>query len=63
MQSLARHENFVCTISGLGMFNPSWTIISTEYFVVKTIEIFGIDRCIFGSNEGQALVITHLFLT
>ena len=50
MQSLAEHKNFVCKISGLGMFNPSWTIISTEYFILKTIEIFGIDRCMFGSN-------------
>ena len=50
MQSLAENENFVCKISGLGMFNPNWTIISTEYFILKTIEIFGIDRCMFGSN-------------
>ena len=41
---------FVCKISGLGMFNPYWTINSTKFFVLKTIEIFGINRCMFGSN-------------
>tara|TARA_B100000575_G_scaffold121394_1_gene96648 strand:- start:170 stop:1078 length:909 start_codon:yes stop_codon:yes gene_type:complete len=50
MKSLAENDNFVCKISGLGMFNPYWTINSTKFFVLKTIEIFGINRCMFGSN-------------
>ena len=50
MKKIASCENMVAKISGLGMFNPNWTIISTEYFILKTIEIFGIDRCMFGSN-------------
>ena len=50
MKSLAENDNFVCKISGLGMFNANWTVTSTKYFVLKTIEIFGIDRCMFGSN-------------
>jgi len=50
MKKLASCENFVAKISGLGMFNPKWTIDSTRVFVEKTIKIFGIERCMFASN-------------
>ena len=50
MKKIAACENFVTKISGLGMFNPNWTIDSTKIFVEKTIEIFGIERCMFASN-------------
>ena len=32
------------------MFDPKWTIDSTRIFVEKTIQIFGIERCMFASN-------------
>ena len=50
MKKLAKCENVVAKISGLGMFDPQWTIDSTRIFVEKTIQIFGIDRCMFASN-------------
>ena len=50
MKKLAKRENVVAKISGLGMFDPNWTIDSTRIFVEKTIQIFGIERCMFASN-------------
>jgi predicted TIM-barrel fold metal-dependent hydrolase len=50
MKKLANCENIVAKISGLGMFDPQWTIDSTRIFVEKTIQIFGIERCMFASN-------------
>ena len=50
MNKLAKCENIVTKISGLGMFDPNWTIDSTRIFVEKTIQIFGIERCMFASN-------------
>ena len=50
MKKLAKCENIVAKISGLGMFDPQWTINSTRVFVEKTIQIFGIKRCMFASN-------------
>jgi len=50
MTKLAICENVVAKISGLGMFDPNWTIDSTRIFVEKTIQIFGIERCMFASN-------------
>jgi predicted TIM-barrel fold metal-dependent hydrolase len=50
MKKLAKCENVAAKISGLGMFDPQWTIDSTRIFVEKTIQIFGINRCMFASN-------------
>lgn len=50
MKLLASCDNFVTKISGLGMFDINWTTETTRPFVEKTIDIFGIDRCMFGSN-------------
>ena len=50
MKKLAKCENVAAKISGLGMFDPQWTIDSTRIFVEKTIQIFGIDKCMFASN-------------
>ena len=50
MKKLAKCGNVVAKISGLGMFDPNWTIDSTRIFVEKTIQIFRIERCMFASN-------------
>ena len=50
MKKIAQCENFVTKISGLGMFDPNWTTESTKIFVERTIDIFGINRCMFASN-------------
>jgi predicted TIM-barrel fold metal-dependent hydrolase len=37
-------------ISGFGMFDANWTTQSVAPLVLETIELFGVDRCMLGSN-------------
>jgi predicted TIM-barrel fold metal-dependent hydrolase len=37
-------------ISGLGMCDPRWTVDSIRPYVLGSIEAFGSDRVVFGSN-------------
>ncbi|UCF89724.1 MAG: amidohydrolase family protein, partial [Desulfobacterales bacterium] len=50
MRLLAQMPNVCVKISGLGMFDRHWTMDSLRPFVQETIETFGVDRCMFGSN-------------
>ncbi|MDH0117118.1 amidohydrolase family protein [Rhizobium pusense] len=50
MRALARAPNMNAKISGLGMVMPDWTVETIKPFVLETIEIFGVDRCMFASN-------------
>ena len=50
MRQLAACDNVVAKISGLGIFDPHWTVTSIRPFVLETIEIFGTERCMFASN-------------
>jgi predicted TIM-barrel fold metal-dependent hydrolase len=50
MKCLAAAHNIVVKISGLGMVDHNWTTESIRPFVRNTIEEFGIDRVMFGSN-------------
>ncbi len=50
MQELASCDNVAAKISGLAMTNHDWTTESIRPYVLKTIEIFGVERCMFGSN-------------
>lgn len=50
MAQLAEAENVICKISGLGMKDRQWTLESLRPWVMRCIECFGIDRCVFGSN-------------
>lgn len=50
MRALAGCPNVTVKISGLGMFDHSWTAESVGPFIDETIETFGVDRCMFGSN-------------
>ena len=50
MQALARAENVVMKISGLGMMDRRWTINSLRPWVLGSIEAFGVDRVVFGTN-------------
>ena len=45
-------------ISGLGMDN-NWTVDSIRRWVLTSIETFGVDRCIFGTNW-PVLALEHL---
>lgn len=50
MARLASADNVVAKISGLGMVEHNWTIDSIRPFVLGTIDAFGSERAMFGSN-------------
>ena len=50
MKFLASFKNVAVKISGLRMFDKNWTTESRKKIVMKTIEIFGVNRCMFASN-------------
>lgn len=50
MRALAEADNAVCKISGLGMRDQRWTIDSIRPWILESIEAFGVDRCMFGTN-------------
>lgn len=50
LQMLADLPNVYCKISGLGMFDHTWDENSIRPVVESCIEVFGPERCMFGSN-------------
>jgi predicted TIM-barrel fold metal-dependent hydrolase len=50
MQLLAQHPNVYTKISGLGTFLHRFDRDAIRPVILETIEIFGPDRCMFGSN-------------
>jgi predicted TIM-barrel fold metal-dependent hydrolase len=50
MRALAAHDHVTTKISGLGMTIPGWTADDIRHYVLRTIEIFGVERCMFASN-------------
>ncbi len=50
MRLLAERPNTSVKISGLGMSDPHWTTDSLRPLVLETIDIFGVERCMFASN-------------
>jgi predicted TIM-barrel fold metal-dependent hydrolase len=50
MRCLADCPNVAVKISGLGMVDHLWTVASIRPFVLETIEIFGVERCMLASN-------------
>jgi predicted TIM-barrel fold metal-dependent hydrolase len=50
MRTLAARPNVAAKISGLTMFHHDWTPELIRPFVLDTIEIFGVERCMFASN-------------
>lgn len=50
LRQLAQLPNVVCKVSGLGMFNPNWTVAALEPLVRDVIDIFSPERVMFGSN-------------
>jgi predicted TIM-barrel fold metal-dependent hydrolase len=50
MRTLAAAPNVATKISGLAMFHHNWTAEVIRPFALDTIDIFGIDRCMFASN-------------
>ena len=44
------HPQVNVKISGFGMFDPAWTVDSIHPFVRTTIDLFGVEPCMFASN-------------
>lgn len=50
IDALAKRPNTYCKLSGLGMFDHSWTTSSIAPIAKKVIEAFGSERVMIGSN-------------
>ncbi len=50
LRALARLPNVYCKISGLGMFDHRWNTESIRPIVLDVLDIFGVERCMLGSN-------------
>lgn len=50
MTRLASHDNVLVKLSGLGTFTHSCTVDDWKPIITGTVEIFGAERCMFGSN-------------
>ena len=50
LSSLAELPDVVCKISGLSMFNHNWMIEDVRWIIESCIDVFGPERCMFGSN-------------
>jgi predicted TIM-barrel fold metal-dependent hydrolase len=50
LRALARFDNISCKISGVGLWDPLWTIESIRPWVMECISAFGTSRCFFASN-------------
>ena len=50
MSALASADNVSVKISALGMFSGEFSADRIRQFVLDTIEIFGVNRCMFASN-------------
>jgi predicted TIM-barrel fold metal-dependent hydrolase len=50
MAMLAGYANVAVKISGLGVRGMPWTVEANREIVLTTIDLFGIERCMFASN-------------
>jgi predicted TIM-barrel fold metal-dependent hydrolase len=50
MAALAIYPNVAVKISGFGMLDNFWNVESIRPYVETTIELFGVERCMFASN-------------
>ena len=50
IEKVASTPNTCCKISGLDMADAQWTVDRLTAFVTTCLEVFGTDRCFFGSN-------------
>jgi predicted TIM-barrel fold metal-dependent hydrolase len=50
MATLAQCPNVAVKISGIGVPGKPWTAESNRAIVLTTIELFGVERCMFASN-------------
>jgi predicted TIM-barrel fold metal-dependent hydrolase len=50
LETVAAEPNVAIKISGLGARNQTWPAASNHRVIRETIEVFGVDRCLFASN-------------
>lgn len=50
MQQLAQLPQIRVKISGLGVADSAWNIDDNREIILRTIDVFGTDRCMFASN-------------
>ena len=50
MTEFAASPNVAVKISGLGQPSQPWTLAANGPLILRTIELFGQDRCMFASN-------------
>jgi predicted TIM-barrel fold metal-dependent hydrolase len=50
MRKFGRAENVAVKLSGFALGQGGWTLETMRPLVLKIVEIFGVDRCTFGSN-------------
>ena len=50
LAQLAKLPNVSCKVSGLGMFNPQWTVAELRPIILDVVDLFGPQRVMFGSN-------------
>lgn len=50
LQALAELPSVTCKLSGLGMFDPQWTLETLKPVVLTVLETFGPERTMWGSN-------------
>ena len=50
MSILAQQQNISCKLSGLVMYQHQWTVGSLRPYLEYALNVFGANRCIFGSN-------------
>ena len=50
METVAGAPNVICKISGLGMCDHAWTVDSWRPWLHACLELFGVERCFFGTN-------------
>ncbi|MEM8815423.1 MAG: amidohydrolase family protein [Pseudomonadota bacterium] len=50
LEAIAELPNAVCKLSGLGMFDHAWSAASVRPLLEACLDVFGADRCLFGSN-------------
>lgn len=50
MRAIAQAPNIACKLSGLLMVDHHWSLASIAPWIETCIELFGVDRCMFGTN-------------
>lgn len=50
MKKMSQRDNISVKITGLPMTDWDWTVESLRPMILETIDLFGVKRCMFGSN-------------